>query len=276
MSPVTFWFDWCWKAFCTMPEFLGGNWRGAMFACVCVFFYEAHSFHKSDSFKESTTRREQLRALGAFLMAHWGTTLKWWLFVAVMFFIGHSLDLVYRHTDSLSEKNKGYATTISTNTAVCEKEKNDLRISSGAEKSRADTLTNQNRDQQNTINGCLNQAIKMLKPPAQKTTILSENFAPGSDVLTDKSGNQIGQWLLMTNINRGTTIVEVRCPRPLPAIPRVVVLRGGATILTHNQISTTDYQFTIQSAWTPQAPMLVQVALRDINESGYCTIGTTE
>lgn len=164
-STVVFWFSWFWQAFLTMPEFLGNNWVGALFAGICVFFYETHSFGKSEPFKNATTPKQQLRSLGAFLMAHWGTTLRWWVFVLAMFYVGHALDLVRQNSGTLSSQNVNLAADKREIISSCASEKSNLRVEVAANKTRADTLDKQNRDQQNTINNCQTQAIKLLTLP---------------------------------------------------------------------------------------------------------------
>jgi hypothetical protein len=107
MSSVTFWFGWFWKALWTMPEFLGGNWIGAIFAFACVFFYERRKVFNLETFRAAPTGREKFRVLGGFLMDHWTNTLGLWLCILGFFFGGHTLDLFYHNMDSISAKNGG-------------------------------------------------------------------------------------------------------------------------------------------------------------------------
>ncbi len=234
-----------------MPEFLGNNWTGAFFAGICVFFYEATSFTKSEEYLNSDSVRQKTRALGRFLMAHWGLTLKWWVFVLAMFYLGHTLDLVRHNNDTISSQNSDLVAKSRTISAACESDKSDLRVADAKDKSRADTLTDQNRDQQNTINNCQTQALKLLTPALLKIV--------GTDIDdTPMSGNrQKSIMVLITNKTVTPVDLIFSCDRPLDDanIYFPGVQSGGTRRLAPDRIQFNAYA----PPWTPETPLIVKV-----------------
>jgi hypothetical protein len=110
-TTISFWIHWVWSAFWTMPEFLGNNWVGAIFAGLCVFFYKRKEFYKSP-LVNAATPTQKLRLVRDFLVVHWKATLKLWAVVLVSFFVGHILDLVRANDEWLSTHNAGQANMI--------------------------------------------------------------------------------------------------------------------------------------------------------------------
>jgi hypothetical protein len=253
-STVVFWFAWFWKAFQTMPEFLGNNWVGAFFASICVFFYEANKFRDSKQSQETTTLRSKASALGVFLVAHWYATTKWWIFVLVMFYIGHTLDLVRQDSNSLTSQNTQLSTSVTTSNSTCTTEKDDLRVADATDKSKADTLTQQNRDQQNTINQCQEKALALLTPAARDVTVLS--FANKQlGVGPDKERT----WILLVNQIVTPIRLTVSCDS---AFSQGFISVIGNNSSAANQAYTPDrnsFGAMLDTAWTPKSPLLVGI-----------------
>lgn len=118
--------------------------------------------------------------------------------------------------------------------------------------------------------------LEIGKPQAQRTTILYEGRESPASFLRDSDGNNIAQWLLLTNKLSSPTTVEIACSRQFLKLPRVVILTpaGGATLAAHQQVSPTQVRFTVQSPWSPQAPMLVEIPFQNSSASLDCSIGT--
>lgn len=234
-----------------MPEFLGNNWAGAFFAGICVFFYEATSFRKSEEYLNSASFRQRTHALGRFLMAHWGLTLRWWFFVLFMFYLGHTLDLVRQNSDTISSRNADLVDKNRAISAVCESDKGNLRVADAGDKSRGDTLAAQNRDQQNTINSCQTQALKLLTPALLKIV--------GTDIDDAPLGGNRQKSIMILITNRTVTPVDLifSCDRPLEDanIYFPGVQSGGTLRLAPDRIQFNAYS----PPWTPETPLIVKV-----------------
>lgn len=250
-STVLFWSNWLWTAAQTMPEFLGNNWVGALFACVLIFLYERRNFFSLDRFQKATTRGERLRALRDFLTEHWTLTLKLWAVVLVIFFIGHTLDLVCKNDQSLQKETSDQSTKISTDAAACIADKSNLKIVNAGLVGENKILANQNRDQQGTINNCQTQAIKLLSPAKhQATMLLWKGFDPNT-------ASQETEWLMITNTVVTPFKMTVTCNQKIDELFSGVV--GGPSLgAGSNRLAANSYSISWDTPpWTPEAPYRV-------------------
>lgn len=111
------------------------------------------------------------------------------------------------------------------------------------------SLQQQNRDQQSTINGCLSQAMKLLTPEQRHITALIWDEGDGSI-----------EYLLLTNTPAPMQI-QVRCDFDLQNVRIHPVNRLGLMIGTPSPIrsSSRAYNVGYPGVWSPTSPARVQV-----------------
>ena len=124
------------------------------------------------------------------------------------------------------------------------------------------TLGKQNRDQQNTINNCQTQALKLLVPEPFKIVPLLLEPASGCIEM------QHIKWLLLTNKTVTPVNLVVACQKRFVSASASIVgseiLGGGAS-----KVTDTEYQVNISTpAWSPESPMLFDMSfIGDQNNS---------
>jgi hypothetical protein len=120
------------------------------------------------------------------------------------------------------------------------------------------TLGQQNRDQQNSINNCQTEAIKMLTPAEQKTQV--RLIAPRDD---DFGLYRKYEVLLLTNKPVFPTLIQVVCRRTIISIEQSLLSRNGPTIITQpKKLSAMQYELGITSPpWTAENPVLIKLTL---------------
>jgi len=248
-----------------MPEFVGNNRVGAVFACICIFFYEGRNLLALEAFRLATSRKEKIRAVGAFLMAHWKSTLRLWAVVIVAFWIGHTFDLVYQNANNLTSQKQTLTDAVSTNISTCISEKNELRVAGSADRSRAETLSKQNIDQQNSINGCQSEAIKRLIPDM-------ENH--GSYEVLGMGNEHLKAYIYTTNRTIPRTAIVLRCDRDVTDIDAFIM--GNPSRFLPRYASTGPHQYVFQTPadWTPNSP--IQINLSFAGEVPNCTLQRNE
>jgi hypothetical protein len=155
--------------------------------------------------------------------------------------IGREKDLVAANhsIDLLRQDHKYEAQRI---TAQCES-KNAVN----------ETLQHQNRDQQQTINGCLTQAMKLLTPEPQKATPIWFD-RHGDGTLTQN------RWIVL--INKTITPVDlfIACNKDLESVG-VSVIGVGTMIGGGGRLSRTQWEYRFTSpAWGPTSPIFVTIS----------------
>jgi hypothetical protein len=253
-----FWVMWLWSALSTMPEFVGNNWMGALFALVCAFLYEKRNLLQSPDFKNAVDWRDKGHVAGAFMLAHWRGTLKLWFYVALAFFIAHTLDLVRHNADSLATERISLETEVETNREACALNKQALLLAEAKQESRADTLSGQTVMQQGSIDNCQNQAIKLLTPPEQLTSLRLLPF----------EGDQYGpfrkyQLLAITNKTVDNVTFDINCQRDIVSISATLLPKDSPVFLSQpKKVSSNEYTANITNpAWTDAAPALLRLTI---------------
>jgi hypothetical protein len=109
-------------------------------------------------------------------------------------------------------------------------------------------LSNQNRDQQNTINNCQTQALKLLTPQPFRYEALVLDSEP--------SGNsKKSTWLILTNKPQIPVEFQVNCTSELESVDVGIVQQVTASRVDHEDKM---WLFQISSpAWTPESPIVV-------------------
>jgi hypothetical protein len=119
------------------------------------------------------------------------------------------------------------------------------------------TLQNQNRSQQGTINGCLSQAIRLIAPPTPhiKSFPTTNAQRPGVPQI---------DYILTTNIQRSPVDLIAQCNFPIVDAEFTVLTESGGTtqIELGRSVGTMQYQMTISSpAWTASDPLKITLFL---------------
>ena len=131
-------------------------------------------------------------------------------------------------------KGKVQALSVATHsldnaTADCARNNAELRQDFAVKEAVNDTLQKQNRDQQNTINGCLSQAIKMIGPEPLKITVLTHIKWPDNriDPGSVKKEQPMSGTDILILVNRPVTCpcdVQLVTDQPLLLPPDFVIL----------------------------------------------------
>lgn len=120
-----------------------------------------------------------------------------------------------------------------------------------------DTLNKQNHDQQDTINNCQAQALKLLAPePFKITPVLLDPATPGVDL-------QSPRWLLITNKTVTPIDLIVQCSRRIISVSGQVLGGGGSIQLggSARKLADNEYELSIASpAWSPITPLSATVS----------------
>ena len=116
-----------------------------------------------------------------------------------------------------------------------------------------EVLNNQNRAQQNTINNCQTQALKLLTPVAQKTTVV---FFSEDDSKTPAEA----RFLLLTNQPVTPVDMVVQCNASLESVmvgPVGKAMMGGG----NQRLGPNVQEATVDSpAWTPTVPFMATIS----------------
>jgi len=265
-TTTSFWIGWLVTAFKTMPDFLGNNWIGFLFAFIFGFLYQRRELLQSQAFKQAVGWRQKLSASRDFAMNYWGSTFRLWFYIFLAFLAGHTLDLVFHRQINMETQNAHLSTQVASNTLACDAEKNGLIVSNATEKSRADTLGNQNRDQQNSINSCLNQAINLLAPVSQKFNISRSDW----DISWEDAWKHHTQFIITTNLPaQGSLILD--CARSFTVVDALIVGGGPRFPGSTYRISPHQWSVRIPSPQvTAKNPMLITLGY-DAEQLGICT-----
>jgi len=117
-----------------------------------------------------------------------------------------------------------------------------------------DTLTNQNRDQQNTINSCQTQALKLLTPPTFEMTPL--RISDG----TLGNGSHKAAFIILTNLPVTPVKMSVNCDRTIQVILQSVLGTSSPMNTEYGWGQTHEAPIEIDSpAWTAKTPLELDV-----------------
>jgi hypothetical protein len=131
----------------------------------------------------------------------------------------------------------------------------------------ADTLQKQNRDQQNTINRCQEDAIKRIVPEPERHYV--------AEILPIKSKlrQPIKTYIFTTNKPITPAVILVSCDRPIDDVTGV--LAGTMTVTATAPVKLSEFPniwtFSISSPeWTTETPVVIQFSYAG-NEEPKCT-----
>jgi hypothetical protein len=116
-------------------------------------------------------------------------------------------------------------------------------------------LGSQNRAQQNTINNCQSQALKLLTPEGFNIVPI---VLEGTKASIDE---QHIKWLLLTNKTITPVNLVVTCAKRLTSISAEVIGGGPALSGGNEKFSDVQYEINISSpAWSPKTPLILNVS----------------
>jgi hypothetical protein len=242
------------RSFATLPSALGSNWLGLLFPFIVFLLTQGVlGFARGK----------------AWMKAHWQENLLWGFAVAgaawTGLFLWSVVTVTYGDHEDLNkhiaqirreskqtasgliEDKRQQSNTISSLNGKISSLGQECAVKDGINQ----TLQKQNRDQQSSINGCLNQAITLLRPEPERMTalVLDSDFA-STDVRRTR-------WLLL--INRTTTPVNLVTACEGVEIESVDVhvvgtsiMAGGSSRLTQNMWQTN----ITMPAWGPTSPLI--------------------
>jgi hypothetical protein len=156
----------------------------------------------------------------------------------------------------LNSQRMGYETRFHEQDVNFRGQISDLSQGIAVREAVSQTLQRQNRDQQSTINGCLSQAMKLLTPEAQKTTV----------IFFDRDDSNVAirttRWLLLTNKPITPVRMAVQCDAYIQSA-NIGPISSGSMSSGPSRLGPNTWQTDIQSpAWTPTAPLMAIVHYR--------------
>jgi hypothetical protein len=118
------------------------------------------------------------------------------------------------------------------------------------------TLQKQNRDQQNTINGCLSQAMKFLSPEPQKIAAIVFDHDESNEVKKIR-------WLVVSNKTITPVLMNVVCDRVLEDGVARIVGNSGMLGRGTGKVAPEILGIDISApSWSPTSPLLVAMSYR--------------
>jgi hypothetical protein len=120
----------------------------------------------------------------------------------------------------------------------------------------AETLQTQNRDQQNTINNCQTEALKLLTPVDQKTTSLI------FDNSVDSNGNAtVSRFVLLTNKPVSPVQIKVQCDHYLDSVSLGPIGSPSGAMGESSRIAGNTFvtEKVTTPPWTPTQPYVLNV-----------------
>ncbi|MGA3373002.1 MAG: hypothetical protein ABSC48_14695 [Terracidiphilus sp.] len=194
------------------------------------------------------------------MLDHWQSNYKagvkfvlWCAFIiyspVILWSIGRA---VYQDHVGLIEKARSQRVSAEDQKKLLEAQVVDLRVECAGFDALSKALQNQNRDQQNTINNCQNQALKLLKPEDAKVYFFPVQSVPSN-------GAKWVVYVAVTNKIMTPAYMEVDCDAPILnpqgyALNSQFMMYGGRM-----NSDGKGFSFTIASpAFAPNQPVGIQ------------------
>ncbi len=245
-----------------MPQLVGSNWGGLMFAALLFLITEFVLW----KWGEMKTRWGRNTLIG-FAIAGIGWTLLFLVAAVLTMYDDHQnlVGATVRIKHSLMDEVKTTRQTLGrqitdTNNSLAAK-----RLECARQEGQNDTLQKQNRDQQGSINGCLTQAIGLLKPVELKVT----------PVMFDSDNTNVAirtmRWLVMINQARQPHLV-IACSQGVTYMQSATlrIIGGSNAILGGGggRLGTNAWELNQGSGtWAPENPLLISVEYRGSDEA---------
>ena len=200
---------------------------------------------------------------------HWDDNMKYTAKVSVLaaliIYIPVALwsigSAVYKDHQGLVQRSRTQSQLIATNNLIAQQSINQLNqkfVDCGTEKARLEgakgTLDSQNRDQQNTINNCQTQAIKLLQPQPFQWTVSPLEKA---EVFGTNSSQLRQRWILLANREVSPVQFTFSCSRPIVSAEVKVVGTSAANVQTARINDALWSAQVLSPNWGPNSPILV-------------------
>ena len=179
-------------------------------------------------------------------------------------------EVLVQRSQDLRNKAKGDAVTLQQTKDECSKQLSDAKIQSAGLVGTNGQLQSQNRDQQNTINNCQNQAIKLITPaPFMISTKIAS--IPGGDAHMNGQPSVVAAVIANTNRTVAPIRLTLMCDQDFSMLdwtwtnPMQYEMREGAKRSNGNS-----FPVRIESAWNPGDQFLFLITYVQTNKSISC------
>lgn len=239
-----------------VPSRIGSNWGGLVFTLVAFAVTEAALWKWGDM--KGRWTRSALIGLGVVIVAWIGL------------FACSTVLTIYDDHQNLAgaaarikrdgvTQTRALADQLQATRNDLGRQLGELRTGCAVKDGINQTLQNQNRDQQTTINGCLTQAMKLLTPVEQKITpvFLDQDF---ETLATRKM-----RWLVVTNKVITPVHVVANCTQGVTYMNSadLSILGGGSTGIQmgneNGRLSSSQWELKEPGSWSPESPLLVTI-----------------
>jgi hypothetical protein len=209
-------------------------------------------------------KKSGLRAMIQHLLNQYGDPLKFALWCALIvygpIYIWSVGKAVYEDHQGLVASLRKERNAIGLDAAILQKtteslnmQLNECGIKMAALEGVDQTLTNQNRDQLNTIDNCQTQAIKLLQPqPFQWQAKALEE----AEVSNNDPGKLKQRWILLANKDVSPAEFRIDCSRSLLGV-EVKVAGTSASVKVAHVLGDQWGAQVLSPAWGPNSPILV-------------------
>jgi hypothetical protein len=234
-----------WNALVSYPTLLGGNWLSVLLP-IAGFVVRESSVFRTGGWP---ALKSHIKKDSYWLLAFYAVLFIWAISRAAYQDDRHASDQVALLTEQLKlDQNRWQASY------------NDLQIQCAIKEGMNRTLGDQNRDQQNTINNCQNQALKLLTPESLKIIPVKSYDAIG------QPGNGHAQFIVLTNKTIQPVRLIVTCNRTLTGAD-VGVLGQRVGFAPRPLINNKTLEAEQDSPpWTPVSPFQVTISYKQIGD----------
>lgn len=258
---LEYWLQMVVKAIISMPEFLGGNWRGFALTCFAIAIPEIKEIRKN-GFGFATTKRSRIVYVLGLMKRHWRENAEIAMVIVVLFFGGHLLDVVYQDRHELSVKageldkfGREVSQRIDQATQPLKSQIDTLKTECAVKEAINQTIQKQNRDEQLQIAACHSDEIKRLMPEPQKTTVV---FFDNSDPANPQA-KYATRWLVLTNKPMAPFKVDIFCYAPVSSV-RMETVGSRNTNTRMDRVTSFQYLATQDNPpFTASSPLLFTV-----------------
>jgi hypothetical protein len=268
-----YWINCIIKGFLDTASFVGSNKTGVLFAIVLggLSLGKAIRQHVKDHGWPRMSKDWLALAKSGLTNATWAFGIVWLL---------HSLAAPHGLYTEAEGRLKNASEAFAKERFTLTIERDSLRAqlnTSNTECAKKDgvnqTLQNQNRYQQATINGCLSQAMKLLTPAPQKLIALNIG-----EQMRSRNAEHYNETIILTNKSITPVRLLVACKESIiAATGSVLPIQLGGTIVGGGWKwggKFNDHQFGVwveSPAWTPESPLLVTLFFNGRERLGECS-----
>lgn len=250
------------RALVDFPSVISGNWLSVLLP-ICVFLV-------TEGFKifrgGIPAMREHIKR-DAWIMAGAYLLLFAWSVVRTVYqdhtdLVGRSRSLgVSLQTTQINDANELQRTKDTLGG-----EYSELKVNCGIKEGMNLILQKQTGEQQNTINNCQTEALKLLSPaPLKITPLVLER--PGGGV-----GEQSMKWILLINQKVTPARFNVHCLQPVKNVTPSLLANQPLPPFDVGKLSNSIYSVDLGSfTWTPETPIIISISYEGSAYNSGCS-----